>query len=216
MSDDEIWRVIGSHFCSFRVGGKPKDFCKNEYNLTGRCQRKFCPLANGQIATVLDDKGKIYLAIKTVERAHFPCRQWEKILLKKDMVEATKQIDDELQYWPDHIVTAVKDRLERILEIHETTRKLEKEKKKLLSVNQKFERREKKLLKEARRKARLDRTVQKELLLRLSSGQYADLYQRHGQAFKKAIAKKTKDIEDILEPEVAEEKEVEQEMELEK
>ncbi|RDW70423.1 hypothetical protein BP5796_08820 [Coleophoma crateriformis] len=183
MSSDEIvWQVINQQFCSFKLKTtKEKNFCRNEYNVTGLCNRQSCPLANSRYATVRahPGSGTLYLYMKTIERAHTPAKLWERIKLSQNYAKALEQVDDRLIYWPKFLVHKCKQRLTRLTQVGIRMRRLAAEEERLgeklvPKMAPKVRRREETRERKAEAAAKVERAIERELIERLRSGAYGD------------------------------------------
>ncbi|KAK9453536.1 ribosomal L28e protein family-domain-containing protein [Dipodascopsis uninucleata] len=179
MSDEIVWQIINQEFCSFKLKTlKEQTFCRNEYNVTGFCNRQSCPLANSRYATVRSVNGRLYLYMKTIERAHTPLKQWERIKLSQQYSKALEQIEERLIYWPEFLRHKCKQRLTRLTQVAITARRLalksRDEERRLVSEKPKVKRRESTRERKALAAAKVEKAIEKELLDRLKSGAYGD------------------------------------------
>jgi protein MAK16 len=196
-SDEMIWQVVNHQFCSFKTTiGKAKSdrthFCRHPYSNTGLCNRTSCPLANSRYATLREDAGRIYLCLKTVERAHSPKNLWEKILLSRNYGKALSQLDAHLEHFPKVLLHRNKQRLTKIHQYLIRMRKIELQRRggrkaALVGVHRKIDQRDERREKKALSAAKLERNIERELVERLARGTYGDIYNFPERPYQKAL-----------------------------
>ena len=158
---------------------KGTNFCRNEHNVTGLCNRQSCPLANSRYATVRSENGVLYLYMKTVERAHMPAKLWERIKLSENYTRALAQIDERLIYWPKFLIHKCKQRMTRLAQVALRSRRLLREEERMgetviAKIAPKVRRRESTRERKALAAAKVERRIEKELIERLRSGAYGE------------------------------------------
>ncbi|OAL01656.1 Mak16 protein [Phaeosphaeriaceae sp. SRC1lsM3a] len=181
-SDDLVWSIIGTDFCSFKLKTtKDQTFCRNEHNVSGFCSKQSCPLANSRYATIRSDPatGNLYLYIKAIERSHLPSKWWERIKLPSNYTKALELVDEHLAYFPKFLIHKNKQRLTRLTQVNIRIRKLAKEEERLGErlvprLAPKVRRREEGRERKALAAAKVERAIERVLIERLRSGAYGD------------------------------------------
>ena len=191
--DEVIWQVVNHSFCSFKATIDDKarvkqNFCRNEHNVTGLCNRSSCPLANSRYATIREHDGRIFLYVKTIERAHSPKNLWEKIKLPKNYTKALEIVSQQLEFFPKFLVHKNKQRLTKIHQYLIRMRRLQlRVKPKLVRINKKVERRDKRREEKALSAAKIEKSIESELLERLKRGTYGSIYNFPEKQYESAL-----------------------------
>jgi len=195
-SDEVIWQHVNHGHCSFRYTMKPQNFCRNTNNVSGLCNRKSCPLANSNYATIKEHEGKCYLHIKVIERQHLPSRLWEKIELSSDYLTALKQVEARLQYFNKFQLKTAKIRLTKMHQYLVRLRKMRSSvRPKLVHINKTVERRLNKKEVKALRAANISKTIKAALMKRLKGGVYEGIYNFPQEEFHE-VCEKNEEVSD--------------------
>lgn len=201
--DEVIWQIINHNHCSFKARTQTQNFCRNAYNVSGLCNRSSCPLANSRYATIREHDGTLFLYMKSIERAHTPKDLWERIKLPRNYAKALEILDKYLEFWPKFLVHKNKQRLTKMTQYLIRKRKLAlKVKEKLVTMPAKQVKREARREAKAEVAAVLDKAIEKELLQRLQSGTYGDIYNFPVKEYQQVL-----DMEELEEEEEEEEEE---------
>ncbi|KAL5722229.1 cysteine synthase [Ranunculus cassubicifolius] len=202
-NDEVIWQVIRHNHCSFMAKIETGNFCRNPYNVTGICNRSSCPLANSRYVTIRDHDGVFYLYMKTIERAHMPNKLWERVKLPRNYEKALEIIDKHLMYWPKFLIHKTKQRLTKMTQMRIRMRKLALKTREIpITVPTKIRKRDARREEKAVVAAKLETSIEKELLERLKKGTYGDIYKYPQAEYEKILDMEDKvaDVEDDDEP----------------
>jgi protein MAK16 len=108
--------------------------------------------------------------------------------LSRNYTKALEQVDSELEYFPKFLSHRNKQRLTKIYQYLVRMRKLSKQvQPRLVAVNPKVAKRERKREAKALKAAKLERSIEGELLERLKSGVYGDIYNFPEAEFNQAL-----------------------------
>lgn len=133
-----------------------------------------------------------------------PKNLWERVKLPRNYAKALEIVDKYLEYWPKFLVHKNKQRLTKMTQYLIRKRKLAlKVREKLVTMPAKQVKREARREAKAEVAAVLDKAIEKELLQRLQSGTYGDIYNFPVKEYQQAL-----DME-VLEEEEEEEEEEE-------
>lgn len=144
--------------------------------------------------------------MKSIERAHMPKDLWERVKLPRNYAKALEIIDKYLEYWPKFLVHKNKQRLTKMTQYLIRKRKLAlKVREKLVTMPAKQVKREARREAKAEVAAVLDKAIEKELLQRLQSGTYGDIYNFPVKEYQQVL-----DMEELEEEKEEEEEEEEE------
>lgn len=114
------------------------------------------------------------------------------------------QIDTHLAYWPKFQVHKAKQRLTKITQYLIRKRRIDlRSKTRLVGVKKKVERREQAREKKAVNAAKLESAIEKELLERLRTGAYGDIYNFAQDEYEKVLDTQMEELDEMEEEEIS-------------
>lgn len=126
--------------------------------------------------------------MKTAERAHKPNELWEKVKLDKNYQKALEQIDSELIYWSPFIIHKCKQRLTKLRQMLIQMRKLKLQgQEEIVPIKKKAEKRDRIREAKALVAANIEQKIEEELMERLKTGVYKDIYNYNPKVFKNLV-----------------------------
>ena len=139
--------------------------------------------------------------MKTAERAHQPNRLWEKVRLNKSYAKALEEIDEHLIYWSPFVIHKCKQRLTKLRQMLIQMRKLKLQgQEEVVAVKKKAEKRQRVREAKALVAANIEHKIEEELMERLKTGVYKDIYDYNPKVFDKLGREEAEDeMEDIEE-----------------
>jgi protein MAK16 len=134
--------------------------------------------------------------MKTVERAHSPINLWETVELSSEYSGALKQVSIALKHWPKFLIHKNKQRLTKLAQILIRSRKLQKSiRPELVTMPSREIKRESRKEAKAEKAARIQSSIEKQLLERLNSGTYNSAFKFSSARYSSQL--KTYDSNDL-------------------
>lgn len=120
------------------------------------------------------------------------------IRLSRNYQKALKQVTEELEYWPEMLVHKNKQRLTKIFQYLLRIRKLSAlPRPKLIPLQKNVEKVDRKREARAEVVARIENAIEDELLKRLQSGTYGDIYNFPMEQYNKALEREVKKAREL-------------------
>mmetsp|Transcript_24598 Transcript_24598/g.34373 ORF Transcript_24598/g.34373 Transcript_24598/m.34373 type:complete len:212 (-) Transcript_24598:5068-5703(-) len=173
------WKIMKDIECCFRIKKELLYLCKLKENLSGYCKKAFCPLIQKDYAFVERQGGKIYLFTKNYQ-GNLQTR-WLKYRLSENFIRALEQLETVLYKWPKYFLHFNKTKLAMLFDFVVSKNRIQSTD--MLFTNSDRKKKNKiinKVLIKRQNNYDMMSKINKELLKRLKSGFYGNVFYNMG------------------------------------